>query len=212
MPNPLVLSLVVVLAGGPLSASRIFDTASQKLGTELAKRLVDRQSSAIAAADPAELSRFLAALHIPGVQLLVISARYSAPQLLRERLAKHEHREIYVDLNAAGQRDGRFFVEDLRANGLRPDRDRDMPFDITWRNDVTRTTYDGDWKAQGLSEAEYHARFDRDDAEYTRILRILNAAQARLFESSKPASMAVELRSPTALEAAPLIPRAASSR
>jgi hypothetical protein len=98
--------------------------------------------------------------------------------LLRELIAKNEHQRVYLDLNAAGDRAGRFFVEDLGANGLQPDRERDAPFDITWRDAVQQTVFNGDWKGQKLTEAEYRKRFERDNAEYARALQLLVTAHA----------------------------------
>ena len=69
-------------------------------------------------------------------------------------------------------------VEDLGADGPRADRERDAPFDITWRDAVQRTLYNGDWKAQQLTEAEYRKRFDRDAAQYAQALQLLIAAHA----------------------------------
>jgi hypothetical protein len=120
----------------------------------------------------------VAALHIPGVQLLVMSARYQVPVLLRELIAKHDYRQVYLDLNAAGERSGRFFVEDLGADGLRADRERDRPFDITWRDAVQQTLYNSNWKEQQLSEDEYRARFRKDAAEYEKLLQVLLGALA----------------------------------
>ena len=39
----------------------------------------------------------MAALYFPGTQLLVISAKYTAPQLLMDRLKKKEFRDIYLE-------------------------------------------------------------------------------------------------------------------
>jgi hypothetical protein len=52
-------------------------------------------------------------------------------------------------------------------------------FDITWRDGTRRTTYDGNWKAQQLSDAEYRTRFAADDAEYADMLQVLAAAARR---------------------------------
>jgi hypothetical protein len=123
-------------------------------------------------------SRFVAALHTPGVQLLVMSARYQVPVLLRELIAKRDYRQVYLDLNSAGERSGRFFAEDLGADGLRADRERDRPFDITWRDAVQRTLYNSNWKEQQLSENEYRARLTKDATEYGKVLRVLLGAFA----------------------------------
>jgi hypothetical protein len=171
-----ILSLVVLLVvSAPAMAQ---GEATQTLAAEFVKRLGSSELTAFAAPLPEDSSRFVAALYIPGVQLLIISGRYQVPVLLRELIAKHDYRQVYLDLNAAGERSGRFFVEDLGADGLRADRERDRAFDITWRDAVQRTLYNGNWKDQQLSEAEYRARFTKDAAEYGQMLRVLLGALA----------------------------------
>jgi hypothetical protein len=172
-----VVLLLVVGAGIPTTVSAQQDP-TRDLAQELANRLGGTESRALAAPVPDDPSRFVAALHIPGAQLLVISATYQAPSLLRELIARNDDRQVYLDLNAAGDRKGRFFVEDLRVDGLRPDREPNAPFDITWRDAVTRTLYNGNWKEQQLSETEYRARFARDASDYAQMLKVLLSAHA----------------------------------
>lgn len=71
----------------------------------------------IAAADPGEAGRYVAAALIGGNQLLVVSVRYAQPALLNERLYRGDHEGAYVELNAASVRDGKLFVQDLGEPG-----------------------------------------------------------------------------------------------
>lgn len=151
---------------------------SQEWATELAKRLSGDAPQAFAAAVPDDETRYVAVLHIPNVQLLAISATYASPALLRELLLKGDYQRVYRDLNSAGDREGRFFVEDLGADGLRPDRAPNAAFDITWRDGGKRTLFNGDWKGQKLSESEYRERFEKDAAQYAEMLRMLLDAYA----------------------------------
>jgi hypothetical protein len=130
-------------------------------------------------------SRFVAALHIPKVQLLVISGNYPVPALLRELLFKGDYQQVYLDLNSAAEREGRFFVEDLGADGLRLDSEENAPFDITWRNGTDRVLYNGELKEQKLSQTDYAARFERDAEEYARLLQFLLDAH-RAQTSTRP--------------------------
>jgi hypothetical protein len=164
---------VVSLNGATQQANETHARAS-----ELTKRLNAAGPQSFAAAVPGDSSRFVAALHIPNVQLLVVSGRYPAPTLLRELLLKHDYQRVYLDLNAAAEREGRFFVEDLGGDGLRIDSKDNMPFDITWRNGTDRVLYNGAWKEQKLSETEYRDRFDKDAKEYADALQILVDAHA----------------------------------
>ena len=171
----LASGLLVIAAPAPAMAQ---SSPSQERARELAKRLSGDAPQAFAAAVPDNATRFVAALHMPGTQLLVISANYSAPALLRELLLKGDYQRVYLDLNSGADREGRFFVEDLGANGLRPDREPNAAFDITWRNGSERILYNGEWKDQKLSEAQYRERFEKDAAEYAEILQVLLDAHA----------------------------------
>ncbi len=175
MRSPILSLVVVSVVCGPAMAQ---GEATQTLAAEFTKQLGSRELTAFAAPVPDDSSRFVAALYVPGVQLLVISGRYQVPVLLRELIVKHDYRQVYLDLNAAGERSGRFFVEDLGGDGLRADRERDRPFDITWRDAVQRTLYNSNWKEQQLSEDAYRARFTKDAAEYGKLLQVLLGALA----------------------------------
>ena len=144
----------------------------------LAKQLVElierHKLDSVAAKDPAAPDHFVGALYFPGLQLLVVSARYAAPPLLNDRIAKKEYREVYIDLNSASIQETKVFVEDLKADGLFARREEDQPFDI-YEGGGKRTIFDGDWKKQKLSEKEYMDAFTSADANYARFLTLLIA-------------------------------------
>ena len=170
-----------ILAGVFLAAAAapaLAQSDSQTRAAALVTRLGSEGPTAFAAAVPDTPTRFVAALHMPGVQLLVISGDYQSPALLRELMLKNDYRRVYMDLNSAADRDGRFFVEDLGADGLRRERENNAAFDITWRNGTVRTLYNGDWDAQDISREEYQKRFDQDAAEYAQLLQVLLTAHA----------------------------------
>jgi hypothetical protein len=176
MRRIIVALTAATLIGGPAMAVAQ-DASSRILAPQLAGRLTGEATS-FAAPVPDQAARFVAVLHYPGVQLLVISAIYQAPELLRELIMKGDYRQVYFDLNAAGDTTGRLFIEDLGADGLAADREANSPFDITWRDGVERTMYNGEWKEQGLSTEEYRARFEKDEAQYVELLQILISAHA----------------------------------
>src|SRR5687768_3000937 len=105
-----------------LAAAGAAQASSPDLAAELVRLMNERKVTALAARDSAEDGRFVAAM-LAGPQLLVIRARYSAPALLRERLLKGEYQQIYGDLHGAGDRQGRVFVIDSGADGLKLSRD-----------------------------------------------------------------------------------------
>ena len=73
------------------------DAKSAAGARELAGLLAQKKLDAVAARDPAAPDAFVAALHFPG-QLLIISARYTAPPLLNEKLARREYRDVYIEI------------------------------------------------------------------------------------------------------------------
>ena len=164
----------LTLAAMPLAAAETSRSADAA-GT-LTKLLDERKLEAVAVRDPDDPTRFISALYMPGSQLLVVSARYPVPAVLDQRIAEGKFRDAYLDIQGAGTRDGRFFVVDLQADGLRREPHRHQPFDIIYKNGVDQVTYDGDWKAQKLMQRDYFQRFAADDLEYARMLTALGEA------------------------------------
>jgi hypothetical protein len=154
--------------------------ASQSAGA--AQRLVEalrkQQTPHVAAKDPAEPGRYAAALLVGDGHLLVISGRYPQPALLNEKLYKGDYQGVYADLNAAAEREGRLFVQDLGEPGLHPTRTADAPYDIVYESVTKQTAFDGNWKAQKLSREDYQRAFESADQRYARALEALLAALA----------------------------------
>lgn len=155
--------------------------AQESKSAAAAKALVAALDSAkldsVAAVDPAEPGLFAAALYIPGTQLLVVAAKYSAPQLLLDKLSRKDYRDVYIDLNSASIPDTKLFVMDQGVDGLVAKPDGDAPAD-TWEAGKTPLVFDGKWKNAKMSEEDYMKAFADADERYTRILTLL-AAQAK---------------------------------
>jgi len=150
------------------------DAKSVALAKQLAAALDSAKLDSIAAPDPSNPDTFVAALYFPNMQLLVVSAKYSAPLLLIEKVAKKEYRDVYIDLNSASLPESKIFVEDLGADGLKAKREENQPFD-TYEQAGKRTVFNSDWKAQKLSEQDYMKAFTGADDQYSRILMALLA-------------------------------------
>lgn len=161
----------------PLGAQ---DSQSAALAKQLTALLDTQKLDSVAAKDPSQADGFVAALYFPG-QLMVVSARYSVPVLLNEKLAKKEFKDIYMDLNSASDPKTKCLVMDLGADGLRATRDENKPFD-TFEMGGKSQMFDGDWKAQKLSEDEYMKAFGDADARYARMLQALIAQLKRTSE------------------------------
>ena len=169
------LAAVVVLAStGSTLAQGAKSAAAAK---ELAQVLDTAKLDSIAAVDPADPSAFVAALYFPGAQLLVVSAKYSAPSLLVTKMASKNYRDVYIDLSSASIAGTKTFCIDTNADGLAAKPDNDQPFD-TWEYGDKQISFDGDWRKAKLSEEDYMKAFSDADERYTKFLTLLTA-QAR---------------------------------
>ena len=167
--------LTAVLSVLLVSGASAQGTKSPALARELAAALDAGKLTSLAAKDPAQPDRYVAVLYFPGRQLLVVSARYSAPLLLNDKLAAKDYREIYIDLNSASIAESKVFIEDPGADGLKPKRTEGQPPDASEAGGK-RTAFDGDWKGQKVSEEEYLKAFSAADEQYARILTVLITA------------------------------------
>ena len=171
-----VLSFSCALLLGPAPATAQ-DSKSSAVAKQLTEVLDRLKLDAIAAPDPTDASTFVAALYFQGGQLLVVSAKYSAPTLLTAKLAKKDYRDVYIDLNAASVAGSKIFVMDQTCDGLVAKPGGDNAPD-TWEQGTTTTVFDGDWKKAKMSEEEYVKAFTGADERYARILTLL-AEQAK---------------------------------
>ena len=164
--------LAVVFALAPSAAAVAQDSESAKVAKELAAALDAAKADSIAAKDPARPGTYVAALYFSGAQLLVISAQYSAPTLLDQKLAKKEYRDIYLDLYGAPMAGTKVFVEDFGPDGLRVKPENDSAPD-SYEANGKRTAFDGNWNAQKLSESEYQQAFTTAAGAYAKMLTAL---------------------------------------
>jgi hypothetical protein len=163
----------LLTASSPLFAQESKSAAAAKQLADVLDRL---KLEAIAAPDPSDPGAFAAALYFQGGQLLVVSAKYSAPPLLTAKLAKKDYRDVYIDLNSASIAGSKIFVMDQACDGLVA-KPGDGAAD-TWEQGNTTTAFDGDWKKAKISEDEYMKTFSSADERYARILTLLTE-QAR---------------------------------
>jgi hypothetical protein len=167
-----LLAAVIVLSLSTAASAQ--ESKSAPLAKQLAAALDAAKLDSIAAKDPSAPDIFFAALYFPGVQLLVVSGKYSVPQLLTERLAKKEYRDTYLDLNGASVPATKLFLEDPGADGVKARREENQPFD-SYEAEGKRLMFDGDWKKQKVSEQDYMKAFSTADERYTQILTALIA-------------------------------------
>jgi hypothetical protein len=173
----MVRALAVLFAAAALAApiaAAPQDSKSADLVKQLGQLLDEKKLDAIAAADANTPGTFIAALYFPGTQLLAVSAKYSAPQLLTDKLAKKDYRDVYVDLSSASVIGSKVFVMDTFADGLVLKPKGDAAPDAVERG-TSSTTFDGDFKKAKLSEADYTKSYDEAEAAYVKMLQALIA-------------------------------------
>ena len=158
----LVLGLTV-----PASAQ---DPQSAAPARELAQLLADKKLDSFAARVPGSPDEFAAALVFPG-QMIVVWAKFSAPAVLNEKIIKREYREAYLDLNSASSPASRHFITDLGADGLRKGG-KNQPAD-SHDAAAKNMRFDGSWKEDKMSEADYVKAHGEADAAYTKVLALL---------------------------------------
>ena len=171
----LIMALVSLLV---TSSSLAFAQASKSAGAakELAAALDAAKLDAIAAADPSVPGQFVAALYFQGAQILVVSAKYSAPTLLVQKIKEKNYRDVYIDLSSASIAGSKVFVIDTGIDGLSA-KPGDGGAD-TFEQGPNQFLFDGDWKKAKLSEDEYMKAFGDADERYSKMLTLL-AAQAK---------------------------------
>jgi hypothetical protein len=167
-------SLAAALVLSLAAAAAAQEGKSVALAKQLSAALDAAKLDAVAAKGGSGADTFVAALYFPGAQLLVVSAKYSAPQLLDARLSKKEFRDTYIDLSSASVPESKVFVQDANADGLRAKREEGQAFDIV-ETAGKPVMLDGDWKKQKLSEQDYMKAFTAADDRYTEMLTALLA-------------------------------------
>jgi len=148
------------------------ESRSSQFATELATMLDSMKLDSIAA--KVEGDEYVGALYFPGSQLLVVKARYAAPERMDAQLAGKNYRDVYIDLNSASIKDSKMLVSDLGANGLQARRGDNEAYDTVDIGDKSYA-FDGDWDKAKMSEQEYTKTFETSDASYVRMLEALVA-------------------------------------
>lgn len=170
----LILTFAAAVAPAAILAAPQ-ESKSAPLARQLTQLLEASKVDSIGASDPSG-EGFVAALYIPGTQLLVVSGKFETPAFGTSRLAKQEFRELYMDLMGGAVPGSRMFASDVSCDGLAFKPGRDIPAD-TWEHGDKTQAFDGARKAK-LSDEVYAKAYEEADAQYARILEIL-LAQAK---------------------------------
>jgi hypothetical protein len=167
--------LCLALAAGSIAVAAEPDSGKTgPLVHELTTLLAQKNLDSIAARHAEHDDHFVAALLLPGQELIVVSAQYPAPALLREKILLGKYRDAYMDLYATPAVESKRLVEDLRADGISAERADGQPFDI-YTKGAEPFAFDGDWKKRKLREEDYLKVFGEADTTYASMLETLIA-------------------------------------
>lgn len=172
IPSGLLLasSAIVLSAAAVIGADQ--ESKSAPLAKQLAQALDAAKLDAIAASDPST-GGFVAALYIPGTQLLVVSGKFTTPDIGTHRISKKEFRELYMDLMGASVAGSRQFASDVSCDGFAFKPEGEAPAD-SWEIENKTHAFEGPKKAK-LSEDEYLKTYTQADQQYAHILQLLLA-------------------------------------
>ena len=174
-----LLAAAAAIAMMPAAPAASEESGSAVPAATLKSTLERLKLDAIVARDPEEPGRYVAALYIPGSQLLVVSAPYSSPAALDKKIAEGRYMDAYLDIQSVADHKGHFFVVDMNADGLVRVCGRDEAFDSVTVESAAPIAFDGNWRGQNLSEDDYNAAFSANDERYKRMLNVLTVALAR---------------------------------
>jgi hypothetical protein len=172
---PFCMALAIAATGPSAVAAAPQPSKSTPAAKALAGEMARQHLSAVAAKDPDHPGFYIGASLVPGVQLLVVSARSQAPAYLDEVVAAKRYDEAYASINGASFPDGKLFVQDLHADGLLPNRDGGGSFDIVYKDVVKTFMFNGESKKQHMSDAQYRDAFNDLDVRYASLLSMLLA-------------------------------------
>ena len=165
-----------LLAAG-LQAPAAAPAASVAPAKELVALMAAGKLDAIATADPSAPGRFVAAMVYPGVQLLIVRSQPASASDTASRISYRLYRDAYADVQQPPKPDGKLFIQDMGADGLAATGDGSI--DVMYEDLDRQTIFDGNWKKQKLSQAEYQKKLSTADAEYARLLALLIAEMKR---------------------------------
>jgi hypothetical protein len=161
---------VAVLSPVPISSQ---ESKSEPLAKQLVTALGAAKLESVAALDAANPEFYVGVLHIPGVMLLAVTAKFPVPAALDAKISTAAYRDVYLDLSA-GAAIAKIFVEDMGADGLSAKRRADEAFDSV-DLEGKKVSFDGQARRQKLSDDEYQQAFTQADARYAQMLTALLA-------------------------------------
>ena len=170
----LAIALVGTLGAVSVAARQ---TQSPALAKELVAELAKKKQECVIAKDPEVAGQYIAALHLPGLQLLVVSAKFADPAGMDFRIFSGDCMNGYADINAAVTGTDRIVINDLGADGLVAMPKREAPRDGISRGGK-ELKLDGSpnaLKAAKVTPEEFQKTFNDAEQTYSTYLRLLIA-------------------------------------
>jgi hypothetical protein len=182
------LSIGPVVYARPATGQAAVAASAAKV-KDLIALMQTKKLEAIAARDPEKSGRYLAALHIPNVQLLVVSAAYAKPSDLDARLYYKDFMGAYVDLNTSIHSSDKTFIEDALCDGLIAQPGKSLVHDSA-RLGTEKRVFDGDFAAPNqknskkISQDAYLKLFSTAEEQYIRVLTVLIEEAKKVTEKN----------------------------
>ena len=152
-------------------------TQSPALAKELVAELTKKKQDCILAKDPEVPGQYIAALHVSGLQLLVVSAKFADPAGMEFRMFSSDCMGGYADLNAAVTATDRIIINDLGADGLNGYPKKEAPRDGINRSgkEVKLDGSNNALKAAKITAMDFQKTFEEAETMYATYLRLLIA-------------------------------------
>ena len=178
--RPLALLLAVALTAGVAVRAQAPSAATESAAKakELAALLQAKKLEAFAARDAMQPGRYVAAIVVPGVQLLVVSAAYSRVNDIEYSLYNKKFQDAYLDLKSGALSTDRFFVDDAMCDGLVAVPGK-SPLHDAVHMDGAKVVFDGDFvdpkkkNTKKIPEDVYRKNFATADMRYAKALDLL---------------------------------------
>ena len=167
MARALVIACAFTVAATSVLSSQA-PSLSPPVARQLAEAMTKQKLDAIAAVEPGQEGRFVAALFLPG-QLLVIGARYPVQALIADQIARKAYHDVYSALHGTTLRETSFFVHDIGADGLDSAGSGDTVYDKV----DTQIVLDGHPDRRKISRQVYEKQYQEADERYSRLLKLL---------------------------------------
>ena len=160
---------VAMICAAAIHASAGPPSTSSALAHLLAELLTKNKLEAIAAHDQSEMGRYVAALLVPGSQLLVVTARHPSVAALDQRITVRSYRDVYLDLQGTPTLSGKYFVQDSGADGIQDDAPTGV--DVAYEDGAGQILFSR--KLSSLRGSAYEAALATADKRYAQMLTVL---------------------------------------